>query len=70
METILVSEKEPHMRQLLEWELEDSNYLCVCVDSTHGAKIALLLERIDAVVLGIGWPAADDLDTLRLLKKS
>ncbi|MFT5367359.1 MAG: DNA-binding response OmpR family regulator [Candidatus Latescibacterota bacterium] len=69
METILVSEKQSHLRQLLEWELSDANFTCICVESSDQATEVMMVEKIDAVVIGMAWPPEDDLHMLCWLKK-
>jgi len=66
--TILVIEKQAHLRQLIELELSDANFECIGVATSDEAHDVLLFDRVDVVVLGVGWPCQDDLHTLCWLK--
>lgn len=69
MQTVLVVEREPHLRQLLQIELLDANFHCICAeDSTEVGEI-LMFESVDLVVIGVGWPPQDDLHTMCWVKR-
>jgi len=69
MKTILVCEKQSNLRQLLELELSDAHFSSICVENCDQAVEAMMFERVDAAVVGMGWPAEDDLHTLSWLKE-
>lgn len=68
MANILIIEKQPHLRQLLEIELADADFTCFGVASSDQATDVLMVEKIDVVVLGVGWPVQDDVYMLCWLK--
>lgn len=68
MATVLVVEKQPNMRLLMEFELADAEYQGILAANEEEAMDALCCERPDVVVLGVGWPPEDDLKTLHRMK--
>jgi len=66
--TILVIEKQAHLRQLIELELSDANFECIGAATSDEANDVLTFEKVDMVVLGVGWPSQEDLHTLCWLK--
>lgn len=69
MNTILLSETQSYLLQLLEWEFSDAGFACICVEGIDQAKEVLIGERVDAVVLGLGLPVEEDLYILFWVKK-
>ncbi|MBT3605384.1 MAG: hypothetical protein HOE48_14175 [Candidatus Latescibacteria bacterium] len=70
MRTILLSEKQSHLLQLLEWEFSDADFACLCVESADQAKKIITGEKVDAVVLGLSWPSEEDVQLLCWVKKN
>lgn len=66
--TILVIEKQAHLRQLIEIELSDANFECIGVSTSDEANDVLMFNHVDVVLLGVGWPSQGDLHTLCWLK--
>ncbi|MGA1199349.1 MAG: hypothetical protein ACO36I_22870 [Candidatus Latescibacterota bacterium] len=66
--TIHVIEKQAHLRQLIQLELSDASLDCFCVATSDEAHDVLMFEKVDVVVLGVGWPSQEDLHTLCWLK--
>ena len=66
--TVLVIEKQAHLRQLIEMELCDAHFECVGVASSDEANDVLMFDHVDVVILGVGWPSQEDLHTLCWLK--
>lgn len=69
MQTILIVERQPHLRQLLELECSDAGYKCIGAADGEEAIDALIVEKVDAVILGLGWPPRNDLETMCWIKK-
>lgn len=68
MAAVLVVEKQPNLRLLMEFELEDAEHQGVLLSDGAEALNLLEQERPDVVVLGMGWPPDDDMHTLCCLK--
>ena len=70
MATVLVVEKQPNMRLLMEMELADADHRGILVADGQEAEDALRFDRPDVVVVGMGWPPEDEFHTLFWLNKN
>lgn len=70
MATVLVVEKQPNMRLLMEMELADAGHRGILVADEGEAADALRFDRPDVAVVGVGWPPEDEVQTLLRLKQA